>query len=54
MIYSGYNTVEGSCAGALHINKPATHGALVAVMEGLMGVPTVHPVGTTLRDTLPA
>jgi CheY-like chemotaxis protein len=35
MIYSGFNTVSGACAGALHIAKPAANGALVAAMEGL-------------------
>ena len=36
MIYSGFNTVSGACAGALHIAKPAPDGALVAAMEGLI------------------
>jgi hypothetical protein len=36
MIYSGFNTVGGGCAGAVHIAKPATEGALVAAMEGLI------------------
>ena len=36
MIYSGYATVGGACKDALHISKPATHGALVAAMEGLI------------------
>ena len=36
MIYSGYTTVGGACAGALHISKPAAKGALVAAMEGLI------------------
>ena len=36
MIYSGFTTVRGACAGALHIAKPAAEGALVAAMEGLI------------------
>jgi DNA-binding response OmpR family regulator len=36
MIYSGFKTVGGACAGALHIDKPAPDGALVAAMEGLI------------------
>jgi DNA-binding response OmpR family regulator len=36
MIYSGFTTVGGACAGALHIGKPAAEGALVAAMEGLI------------------
>ena len=36
MIYSGYDTVEGPCKGALHISKPAADGALVSAMEGLI------------------
>ena len=36
MIYSGFTTVGGACAGALHIAKPAAEGALVAAMEGLI------------------
>jgi hypothetical protein len=36
MIYSGFKTVGGACAGALHISKPAPDGALVAAMEGLI------------------
>ena len=36
MIYSGYDTVEGPCKGALHISKPAAEGVLVAAMEGLI------------------
>jgi DNA-binding response OmpR family regulator len=36
MIYSGYDTVEGACKGALHIAKPAAGGVLVAAMEGLI------------------
>jgi len=35
-IYSGFNTISGACAGALHISKPAAEGALVAAMEGLI------------------
>jgi len=27
-IYSGFNTISGDCAGALHIAKPAAAGAL--------------------------
>ena len=36
MIYSGHATVGGACKDALHIEKPATEGALVAAMEGLI------------------
>ena len=36
MIYSGYSTVEGPCKDALHVSKPAAHGALVAAMERLI------------------
>ena len=36
MIYSGFDTISGACAGALHIAKPAAEGALVAAMEGLI------------------
>ena len=36
LIYSGHTTVEGPCAGALHINKPAKPGELVAAMESLI------------------
>jgi len=41
LIYSGYDTVEGSCKDALHISKPAADGELVAAMEGLIGGDTV-------------
>ncbi len=36
LIYSGFNTVRGACAGAPHIAKPAAEGALVAAMERLI------------------
>ena len=36
MIYSGFTTLKGPCASALHIAKPAAEGALVAAMEGLI------------------
>ena len=36
MIYSGFDTVGGACAGALHISKPAAPGQLVAAMESLI------------------
>jgi DNA-binding response OmpR family regulator len=36
MIYSGHSHVEGPCMGALHISKPASDGALVSAMEGLI------------------
>ena len=36
MIYSGYAHVGGACEHALHIEKPATHEALVSAMEGLI------------------
>jgi DNA-binding response OmpR family regulator len=35
-IYSGYPTVEGACAGAGHVHKPAAPGELVAAMESLI------------------
>jgi DNA-binding response OmpR family regulator len=35
MLYSGFNTLEGPCADALHVNKPAAPGELVAAMESL-------------------
>ena len=41
MIYSGFTTVRGACADALHIAKPAAEGALVAAMEGLIRGETV-------------
>ena len=41
MIYSGFDTISGACAGALHIAKPAAEGALVAAMEGLIRGDTV-------------
>ena len=36
IIYSGHTTVEGACAGALHVVKPAAPGQLVAAMESLI------------------
>jgi DNA-binding response OmpR family regulator len=36
LIYSGYPKVEGSGARALHVNKPAAPGVLVAAMERLI------------------
>jgi len=36
LIYTGFKTVGGACADALHIDKPAVDGALVAAMEGLI------------------
>ena len=36
MLYSGFNTITGPCAGAPHISKPAAPGRLVATMEGLI------------------
>jgi DNA-binding response OmpR family regulator len=36
MTYSGFDTVGGACAGALHIGKPAAPGQLVAAMESLI------------------
>ena len=36
MIYSGFTTLEGPCAGAMHIAKPAAEGVLVSAMEGLV------------------
>jgi DNA-binding response OmpR family regulator len=32
LIYSGYPKVQGPCARALHVNKPAAPGELVAAM----------------------
>jgi DNA-binding response OmpR family regulator len=36
MIYSGYGTIDGPYADALHIAKPAAPGTLVTAMEGLI------------------
>jgi DNA-binding response OmpR family regulator len=36
IIFSGHAKVEGPCAGAPHIDKPAAPGELVATMEGLI------------------
>ena len=36
MLYSGFDTVAGPCAGAPHITKPADPGELVATMEELI------------------
>ena len=36
LMYSGFNTAAGACAGALRIAKPAAQGALVAAMERLI------------------
>jgi DNA-binding response OmpR family regulator len=36
MIYSGFDRVEGACACALHIGKPAAPGLLVTAMESLV------------------
>ena len=36
LIYSGYPTVEGPCAGAPRVSKPAARGVLVAAMESLI------------------
>jgi CheY-like chemotaxis protein len=36
MIYSGFKTVGGACAGAGHIETPAPDGARGAAMEGLI------------------
>ena len=36
LIYSGHATVEGPCAGAPHVNKPAALGELVSKMESLI------------------
>jgi hypothetical protein len=44
MMYSGYTTVSGACAGALHIAKPAAEGVLVAAMEKLI-------LGNTVSNT---
>ncbi len=37
LIHSGYEKLEGACAGAPHVSKPAPPGALVAAMENLIG-----------------
>jgi CheY-like chemotaxis protein len=51
MIYSGFNTVGGACADALHIAKPAADGALVAAMEGLIrGVSIPTEMGPLLVE----
>jgi DNA-binding response OmpR family regulator len=36
LMYSGYATAEGACAGAPHVAKPAHPGELVAKMESLI------------------
>ena len=36
IIYSGHTTVEGLCAGAPHVGKPAAPGELVFKMECLI------------------
>ena len=36
MIYSGFEKVEGACAGAPHLSKPATHEMLVAALAELI------------------
>ena len=36
MIYSGFPRIESASHGALHMQKPATHEALVTAMEGLI------------------
>jgi DNA-binding response OmpR family regulator len=36
IVYTGYPKVDGECAGALHVNKPAARGELVAAMETLI------------------
>ena len=36
IIYSGHTIIEGACAGAPHVNKPAAQGELVAAMESLI------------------
>jgi DNA-binding response OmpR family regulator len=36
LIYSGHTKVEGACAGALHVGKPAARGELLAAMEGII------------------
>jgi len=36
LIYSGHTIIEGACAGAPHVNKPAVRGELVTAMESLI------------------
>ena len=36
MIYTGFPKVDGECAGALHVAKPAEPGRLVTAMESLI------------------
>ena len=50
MIYSGFTTVGGACAGAMHIAKPAAQGALVAAMEGLILGDTATDIGPLLVE----
>ena len=50
MIYSGFDTVGGACAGALHIAKPAAEGALVAAMERLILGDTATDIGPLLVE----
>jgi hypothetical protein len=44
MIYSGHATIDGPCAGALHLNKPAAPGELIGAMESILsaGVTTAR------------
>jgi hypothetical protein len=34
MLYSGFGTIAGPCAGVPHISKPAAPGELVTAIEG--------------------
>jgi hypothetical protein len=48
MIYSGYPKIEDVAPGTVHVRKPATHGVLLAAMEGLI------KNRATQTETLPA
>jgi DNA-binding response OmpR family regulator len=36
LMYSGYSTLEGACAGGVHVNKPATPTLLVTTVKTLL------------------
>jgi len=40
-IHSGYEKLDGACAGAPHISKPASPSALLAAMENLIAGTTI-------------
>jgi DNA-binding response OmpR family regulator len=36
LMYSGYSTLAGACAGGVHVNKPATPALLVTTVKALL------------------